>query len=67
MRLSRSSSSSRGAAIVPLLVAPTPDQVWRQLQRLHQWPDGQLVFHSMYRPCMSDEATSMCVEDCGLM
>jgi hypothetical protein len=63
MRLSRNSSSSMSATAVPA----TAEQVWRQLQRRHQWPDGQLVFQSMYRPCVSDEANSMCVEDCGLM
>jgi hypothetical protein len=62
MRLSRN-SSSRGATAVPA----TPEQVWRQMQRQHQWPDGQLVFEIMYRPCVSDETNSMCVEDCGLM
>jgi hypothetical protein len=61
MRLSR--NSSIGVAAIPA----TAEQVWRQLQRRHQWPDGQLVFQSMYRPCVSDEANSMCVEDCGLM
>ncbi|KAF6262205.1 alkaline-phosphatase-like protein [Scenedesmus sp. NREL 46B-D3] len=31
------------------------------------WPDGQLVFESMYRPCVSREENDMCMEDCGLM
>jgi hypothetical protein len=66
MRLGSSSSgssSSSGALDTPA----SPEQVWRQLQRQHQWPDGQLVFESMYRPCVADEANEMCVEDCGLM
>jgi hypothetical protein len=64
MRLGSSSSSiGSGAATVPA----STEQVWRQLQRQHQWPDGQLVFESMYRPCVIDEANEMCVEDCGLM
>jgi hypothetical protein len=62
MRVSRNSSSSSSSSSVT-----TREELWRQLQRQHQWPDGQLVFESMYRPCVSDEANLMCMEDCGLM
>uniref|UniRef100_A0A383VC43 Sulfatase N-terminal domain-containing protein n=1 Tax=Tetradesmus obliquus TaxID=3088 RepID=A0A383VC43_TETOB len=66
MRMGSSSSGVSGAAAAAA-VPVSPEQVWRRLQRQHQWPDGQLVFQSMYRPCVIDEANEMCVEDCGLM
>jgi hypothetical protein len=39
-------------------------QVWKHLQQQHDWPDGQVVFESLYRPCEKLSPGS-CIEMCG--
>ncbi|WIA18227.1 hypothetical protein OEZ85_009698 [Tetradesmus obliquus] len=49
-----SSSSSGGAGM---------QQAWWKLQQKYGWPDGQVVFKSLYAPCPVDPG--QCSESCG--
>jgi hypothetical protein len=65
---SSSSSSRRRLFHVPAGNGTTgacrQQQVWEHLQQRHDWPDGQVVFESMYHPCEMLSPGS-CVEMCG--
>jgi hypothetical protein len=40
------------------------EHVWKHLQQQHEWPDGQVVFESLFHPCEALSPGS-CVEMCG--
>jgi hypothetical protein len=55
-----SSSAARGAPFA----AKSPQLLWQQLQQKYNWVDGQLVFRSLYRPCLGNTFGG-CIETCG--
>jgi hypothetical protein len=55
-----SSSAARGAPSA----AKSPQLLWQQLQQKYNWADGQLVFRSLYRPCLGNTFGG-CIETCG--
>jgi hypothetical protein len=66
-----SSRSSSGSSLMDAAAAVNctagsckEEQVWKHLQQQHEWPDGQLVFESLFHPCETLSPGS-CVEMCG--
>jgi hypothetical protein len=42
----------------------SPEGKWQQLQQKYNWMEGQMVFRSLFRLCVSDAAPG-CIETCG--
>jgi hypothetical protein len=67
---SSSSSSSAGSLLNTTATSNcaklncSSEQVWEHLQQQHDWPDGQVVFESLFHPCETLSPGS-CVEMCG--
>jgi hypothetical protein len=56
-------SSSSGAAGAQQQQQQQQQQAWWKLQQKYGWPDGQVVFKSLYAPC--PVRPGECVESCG--
>jgi hypothetical protein len=51
-----SSSSSSSSSVA--------ERLWRRLQQQHDWPDGQVVFESLYSTCNMEDMEE-CAEMCS--
>jgi hypothetical protein len=52
---SKNNSSSSSSSV---------ERVWKQLQQQHEWPDGQVVFESLYSTCNMEDMEE-CAEMCN--